>query len=57
MSKVRVQDATKELSASVGQLYDSVSKSRKRAQEALNALKKLEEFCMKGLKRDETVQN
>ena len=43
MSKVRVQDATKELSASVGQLYDSVSKSRKRAQEALNALKKLEE--------------
>ncbi len=43
MSKVRVQDATKELSASVGQLFETVSKSHKRAQEALNSLKKLEE--------------
>jgi len=43
MSKVRVQDATKELSSSVGQLYETVSKSRKRALEALNSLKKLEE--------------
>ena len=43
MSKVRVQDATKELSASVSQLYDTVSKSRKRAYEALSSLRKLEE--------------
>ena len=43
MAKVRVQDATKELSASVGQLYDSVSKAHKRALEMLNSLKKLEE--------------
>ncbi len=43
MSKVRVQDATKELSVSVSQLYDTVNKSRKRALEALNSLKKLEE--------------
>ena len=43
MSKVRVQDATKELSSSVGQLYETVSKSRKRALEALNSLRKLEE--------------
>ncbi len=43
MAKVRVQDATKELSANVGQLYDSVSKAHKRALEMLNSLKKLEE--------------
>ncbi len=43
MSKVRVQDATKELSSSVTQLYESVSKTRKRALEALNSLRKLEQ--------------
>ena len=43
MSKVRVQDATKELSASVSQLYDSVSKAHKRAVEMLNSLRKQQE--------------
>ncbi len=43
MSKVRVQDATKELSVSVGRLHETVTRSRRQAQDALNTLKKLEE--------------
>jgi len=43
MSKIRVQDATKELSANVSNLYDVVSKSHKRALELLGSLKKLED--------------
>ena len=43
MAKVRVQDATKELSANVSNLYDVVSKSHKRALDLLSSLKKLEE--------------
>ena len=43
MSKVRVQDATKELSAGVGKVYDAISKSRRQAQDVLSSLKKLEE--------------
>ena len=43
MSKVRVQDATKELSAGVGKVYESISKSRRQTQEVLSSLKKLEE--------------
>ena len=43
MTKVRVQDATRELNASVSSVYEAVSKSRKQAQDALNALRKTEE--------------
>ncbi len=43
MSKVRVQDRTKELSAGVGKVYDSISKTRRQAQDVLSSLKKLEE--------------
>ena len=43
MSKVRVQDRTKELSAGVGKVFDAISKSRRQAQEMLSSLKKLEE--------------
>ena len=43
MAKVKVQDATKEVSSSAGRLLESVARSRKQAQEALRALKALED--------------
>ncbi len=43
MAKVKVQDATKEVASNAGRLLDTVSKSRKQAQEALRALRQLEE--------------
>ena len=41
MTKVRVQDATKELSIGTGRLLDSVSRSRKQVQDVLQQLKRL----------------
>ena len=41
MAKVRVQDATKELSASAEKLLEVVTQSRKQASESLRSLKKL----------------
>ena len=41
MTKVRVQDATKELSIGTGRLLDSVSRSRKQVQDVLQQLRKL----------------
>ena len=43
MTKVRVQDATKELSAGAGRLLESVSKTRKRALDVLQSLRKMED--------------
>ena len=44
MAKVKVQDATKEVASNAGRLLETVSKSRKQAQDALRALKALEEL-------------
>ncbi len=43
MTKVRVQDATKELSAGAGRLLESVSKTRRRALDVLQSLRKMED--------------
>ncbi|MGI6183507.1 MAG: translation initiation factor IF-2 [Candidatus Fimadaptatus sp.] len=43
MAKVKVQDATKEVSSGAGRLLESVARSRKQAQDAVRALKALEE--------------
>ena len=43
MAKVKVQDATKEVASNAGRLLETVSKSRKQAQDALRALKALED--------------
>ena len=43
MAKVKVQDATKEVSSGAGRLLESVARSRKQAQEALRTLKALED--------------
>ena len=41
MTKVRVQDVTKELSANAGKMLDSVTRMRKRSQDMLNSLRKI----------------
>ncbi len=41
MAKVRVQDATKELSANTGKMLESVSQMRKKTQEMLGSLRKM----------------
>ena len=41
MAKVRVQDATKELSANTGKMLESVSQMRKKTQELLGSLRKI----------------
>ena len=41
MTKVRVQDATKELSANTGKMLDSVSQMRKKTQDMLGNLRKI----------------
>ena len=38
MTKVRVQDVTKELSANTGAMLDNVTRLRKKTQELLNSL-------------------
>ena len=43
MAKVKVQDATKEVSSGAGRLLESVARSRKQAQDAVRALRALEE--------------
>ena len=41
MAKVRVQDATKELSTNAGKMLDSVSQMRKKTQDMLGNLRKI----------------
>ena len=41
MTKVRVQDATKELSANTGKMLDSISQMRKQTQDMLGNLRKI----------------
>ena len=41
MAKVRVQDATKELSANTGKMLESVSQMRKKTQEMLSSLRRI----------------
>ena len=55
-AKVRVQDATKELTAGVGRVYDTVSRSRKQALETLNSLKKLEEAALQKVREAQEQQ-
>jgi len=46
MAKIRVQDATKELSAGVGRLLENLGKTRKQTQDLLANLKKAEEAAL-----------
>ena len=55
-AKVRVQDATRELTAGVGRVYDAVSRSRKQALETLNSLKKLEEAALQKVREAQEQQ-
>ena len=41
MAKVRVQDATKELSTNAGRMLDSISQMRKKTQDMLGNLRKI----------------
>ena len=41
MTKVKVQDATKQLSTNAGMLFETVSRARKQAQDTYGALKKI----------------
>ena len=41
MTKVRVQDVTKELSANTGTMLENVTRMRKQSQEMLNALRRI----------------
>ena len=41
MTKVRVQDVTKELSANTGKMLENVTRMRKQSQEMLNALRRI----------------
>ena len=41
MAKVRVQDATKELSTNTGKMLDSISQMRKKTQDMLGSLRKI----------------
>ena len=41
MTKVRVQDVTKELSANTGRMLENVTRMRKQSQEMLNALRSI----------------
>ena len=41
MAKVRVQDATRELSAKAGKVLDDVSRLRKQSQEVLGSLRRI----------------
>ncbi|MBR6220781.1 MAG: hypothetical protein IKQ80_09460, partial [Clostridia bacterium] len=43
MTKVRVQDVTKELSANTGKMLENVTRMRKQSQEMLNALRRISE--------------
>ncbi len=43
MTKVRVQDVTKELSANTGRMLDNVTRMRKQTQEMLSALRRISE--------------
>ena len=43
MTKVRVQDVTKELSANTGKMLESVTRMRKQSQDMLNSLRKISE--------------
>ena len=55
-AKVRVQDATKELTAGVGRVYDTVSRSRKQALETLSSLKKLEDAALQKVREAQEQQ-
>ena len=46
MAKIRVQDATKELSAGVNKLLENLGRTRKQTQELLSSLKKAEESIL-----------
>ena len=50
MAKVRVQDATKELSANAGALLDDFVRLRKQSQDMLNSLKKISDGIQKAEK-------
>ena len=41
MTKVRVQDVTKELSANAGKMLENVTRMRKRSQDMLNSLRRI----------------
>ena len=41
MTKVRVQDATKELSANAGKMLENVTRLRKQSQDVLSSLRKI----------------
>ena len=41
MTKVRVQDVTKELSANTGRMLENVTRMRKQSQEMLSALRRI----------------
>ena len=41
MTKVRVQDATKELSTNAGKMLENVSRLRKQSQDVLGSLRKI----------------
>ncbi|MBR1558851.1 MAG: hypothetical protein IJ646_01280, partial [Clostridia bacterium] len=41
MTKVRVQDVTKELSANTGRMLESVTRMRKQSQDMLNSLRRI----------------
>ena len=54
MTKVRAQDATKELSTNAAKLMEDLSRMRKQAQEALGTLRKAkDEFAQKEQERQQ----
>ncbi len=54
MTKVRVQDATRELSANAGKMLEDVSRLRKQSQEVLSALRKIsDDFVREERERQE----
>ena len=54
MTKVRVQDATRELSANAGKMLENVTRLRKQSQELLDSLKRAsDEFIREEKERQE----
>ena len=54
MTKIRVQDATKELSANAGKMLENVTRLRKQSQEVLSSLRRISEgFAREAKEREE----
>ena len=50
MSKIRVQDATKELSTNAGRMLENVSRLRKQSQDVLSSLRKISDGIAKDVR-------